>query len=115
MPGASKIATRSKALCLVSITDSYCYKKYSYMSFIDILILQNSVTENSQEEIVNKRLRKIDLSTDIDDFQKLFMSQRQQQQGIVSRVDELLTIWFLSFFISYAQKYAPFTTTTIFL
>ena len=65
------------------------------MSFIDILILQNSVTENSQEEIVNKRLRKIDLSTDIDDFQKLFMSQRQQQQGIVSKVGEHLTIWFL--------------------
>ena len=85
------------------------------MSFIDILILQNSVTENSQEEIVNKRLRKIDLSTDIDDFQKLFMPQRQQQQGIVSRVDENLTIWFLSFFTSYAQKYATFTTTTIFL
>ena len=65
------------------------------MSFIDSLNLQNSVSASSQEEIVNKRLRKIDLSTDIDDFQKLFMSQRQQQQGIVSRVDELLTIWFL--------------------
>ena len=95
MPGASNIATRSKALCLVPITNRYCYRKYSYMPFIDSLNLQNSVSANSQEEIVNKRLRKIDLSTDIDDFQKLFMSQRQQQQGIVSRVDELLTIWFL--------------------
>ena len=85
------------------------------MSFIDRLYLQNSVSTSLQEEIVNKRLRKIDLSTDIDDFQKLFMPQRQQQQGIVSRVDENLTIWFLSFFTSYAQKYAPFTTTTIFL
>ena len=62
------------------------------MSFIDRLILQNSVSTSLQEEIVNKRLRKIDLSTDIDDFQKLFMPQRQQQQGIVSRVDEHLTI-----------------------
>ena len=85
------------------------------MSFIDRLILQNSVSTSLQEEIVNKRLRKIDLSTDIVNFKKLFMPQRQQRQGIVSRVDEHLTIWFLLFFISYAQKYAPFTTTTIFL
>ena len=95
MPGASNIATRSKALCLVPITNRYCYKKYSYISFIDSLNLQNSVSASSQEEIVNKRLRKFDLSTDIDDFQKLFMLQRQQQQSIISRVDEHLTIWFL--------------------
>ena len=38
------------------------------MSFIDRLILQNSVSTSLQEEIVNKRLRKIDLSTDIINF-----------------------------------------------
>ena len=65
------------------------------MSFIDRLNFQNSVSANSLEEIVNKRLRKVDLSTEIVDFQKLFMPQRQLQQGIVSRVDEHLTIWFL--------------------
>ena len=62
------------------------------MSFIDRLNFQNSVSANSLEEIVNKRLRKVDLSTEIVDFQKLFMPQRQLQQGIVSRVDENLTI-----------------------